>query len=197
MEEGQSDPSFFLPMWERSDGSHAKRELDKCRKWVIVRRDVPTLGGPRRKGDIHRWVADVCASGAQWTVCKCPRVQVCIGLRNGGFPHASNRKGRGRMMARRASSTMGVRRMHFSLPPRSVERLDELARRTEASSQTEVIKEALLTYEALVSRLEEGKKFFMKEDDGSIVPVIFNIDVGKTQIEDQETLRMAETSYDN
>jgi hypothetical protein len=56
-----------------------------------------------------------------------------------------------------------------------------------ASSATDVIRNALLTYEALVELASEGKKFFVKRDgDPNYVPVNFVFDVRlKSELEPQ------------
>ena len=70
-----------------------------------------------------------------------------------------------------------TRRLHFALSERSSERLERLATKTDAASSTEVIKDALLTYEALVDRLIEGDSFYIKDRRGNLYPLDLLIDV--------------------
>ncbi|MBB2905285.1 hypothetical protein FHR76_001629 [Rhizobium sp. RAS22] len=60
-------------------------------------------------------------------------------------------------------STAVVKRLHLGLSERDANRLSDLAELTNAASQTEVIKRALLTYEALASQLAAGAVFYVKE----------------------------------
>jgi hypothetical protein len=61
-------------------------------------------------------------------------------------------------------------RVQFDLPPRSMERLNTLRLKTEASSYAEVIKNALRLYEALVEEAEAGKQFLVRDKDGAVSP---------------------------
>lgn len=62
-------------------------------------------------------------------------------------------------------------RVQFDLPPRSVERLNTLKRKTEAASYAEVVKNALRLYEALIEETEAGKQFLVRDRDGGIAPL--------------------------
>lgn len=61
-------------------------------------------------------------------------------------------------------------RVQFDLPPRSMERLNALKRKTEASSYAEVVKNALRLYEALIEDTDAGKQFLVRDADGSVSP---------------------------
>jgi len=62
-------------------------------------------------------------------------------------------------------------RVQFDLPPRSVERLNTLKRKTEAASYAEVVKNALRLYEALIEETEAGKQFLVRDANGSVAPL--------------------------
>jgi hypothetical protein len=51
-----------------------------------------------------------------------------------------------------------------------MERLNALKLKTEASSYAEVLKNALRLYEALIEETENGKSFFIRDEDGTITP---------------------------
>jgi len=59
-------------------------------------------------------------------------------------------------------------RVQFDLPPRSMERLNALKLKTEASSYAEVVKNALRLYEALIEETESGKQFLVRDKDGVV-----------------------------
>jgi hypothetical protein len=61
-------------------------------------------------------------------------------------------------------------RVQFDLPPRSMDRLNGLKIKTEAASYAEVVKNALRLYEALIEETENGKQFFVRQDDGTMAP---------------------------
>ena len=60
------------------------------------------------------------------------------------------------------------KRLTIVLPERSVRRLNALVERTEASSYTEVLKNALRLYEALIEETERGSEILVRESDGRI-----------------------------
>lgn len=72
----------------------------------------------------------------------------------------------------RAKTTAKVRRNRVQLDfaPRSMERLNALKLRTEASSYAEVIKNALRIYEALIEEAESGKQVLTRDKDGVVSP---------------------------
>lgn len=71
------------------------------------------------------------------------------------------------------------KRINIVLPERSTSRLESLKERTDASSVTEVIKHALMTYESLADHLEEGVVFTAQKPNGETFVVEFMIDVNR------------------
>jgi len=61
-------------------------------------------------------------------------------------------------------------RVQFDLPPRSMQRLNTLKRKTEAISHAKVVKSALRLYEALIEETESGKQFLIRDAAGTISP---------------------------
>lgn len=61
-------------------------------------------------------------------------------------------------------------RVQFDLPPRSMERLNALKRKTEAASYAEVVKNALRLYEALIEETDAGKQFLVRDAAGMVSP---------------------------
>ena len=62
-----------------------------------------------------------------------------------------------------------VTRVQMLLPASSVERLDALKDMTDASSYSEVIRNAIRVYEAFVRKeVQEGGSIFIKDKDGSV-----------------------------
>ena len=61
-------------------------------------------------------------------------------------------------------------RVQFDLPPRSMDRLNVLKLKTEATSYAEVVKNALRLYEALIEDTESGKQFFVRDETGAMAP---------------------------
>ena len=59
-------------------------------------------------------------------------------------------------------------RVQLDLSPTAVERLNALKAKTEAASYTEVVKNALRIYEALIEETEAGKQFLIRDKDGVI-----------------------------
>lgn len=74
---------------------------------------------------------------------------------------------------------MTKQRLNLVLPERSIERLEDLKVKTDASSVTEVIKNALMTYESLADYLSEGVTFSGRHPNGEVFTVEFMIDVEK------------------
>jgi len=72
---------------------------------------------------------------------------------------------------------MTKHRINLVLPDRSVERLESLKERIDATSVTEVIRNALMTYESLADHLVQGVTFFGKRANGEIFNIEFMIDV--------------------
>ena len=61
-------------------------------------------------------------------------------------------------------------RVQLDFAPRSMERLNALKLKTEASSYAEVVKHALQLYEALIEETESGKQLLTRDKDGVVSP---------------------------
>ncbi len=61
-------------------------------------------------------------------------------------------------------------RVQLDFAPRSMERLNALKLKTEASSYAEVVKHALQLYEALIEESESGKQFLTRDENGVVSP---------------------------
>ena len=61
-------------------------------------------------------------------------------------------------------------RVQLDFAPRSMERLNALKLKTEASSYAEVVKNSLRLYEALIEETESGKQFLTRDKDGVVSP---------------------------
>ena len=72
-----------------------------------------------------------------------------------------------------------TKRINIVLPERSVQRLDTLKDMTEASSVTDVIRQALMTYESLADLISQGITFTGQKPDGETFSVEFMIDVAR------------------
>ncbi len=74
--------------------------------------------------------------------------------------------------------TDGPKRLNLALPERTIARIEKIKDATMSSSYTDVIRTALLTYEALVEFASDGDKFFVKKGgSGTLEPVNFLFDV--------------------
>jgi len=62
-------------------------------------------------------------------------------------------------------------RVQLDFAPRSLERLNTLKAKTEASSYAEVVKNALRLYEALIEETESGKQFLTRDKNGVVSPI--------------------------
>jgi hypothetical protein len=60
-------------------------------------------------------------------------------------------------------------RVQLELPEKSMERLLSLKNKTEAASYAEVIKNALRLYENMINQHEDGKQFFLKDSNGTVI----------------------------
>lgn len=74
---------------------------------------------------------------------------------------------------------MTKQRINIVLPERSIARLEALKERTDASSITEVIKAAVMTYESVVEHLGDGVTFSGTKPNGETFSVEFLIDVAR------------------
>lgn len=79
------------------------------------------------------------------------------------------------------------KRLNIVLPEQTIDRINNIKNITAASSVTDVVRTAILTYEALVEFLSEGNKFYLKKEaDGNFIPVQFLFDVRRLgRIEDR------------
>jgi hypothetical protein len=68
------------------------------------------------------------------------------------------------------TSKVTKNRVQFDLPPHSMENLNALKRKTEAAFYTEVVKNALRVYEALIEETEHGRTFLIRDETGAISP---------------------------
>ena len=75
------------------------------------------------------------------------------------------------------------KRINLALPKRSAERLEHLKELTDAGSVTEVIKNAVMTYESIADHLREGTTFLARKPNGETVAVEFMIDVPRNKPE--------------
>jgi len=60
-------------------------------------------------------------------------------------------------------------RINLKLSPRSIEILENLRQKTEASSYAEVFKNALRLYNALIEEAEKGREFYVKDENGNLI----------------------------
>ena len=59
-------------------------------------------------------------------------------------------------------------RMNLVLTKTSLERLNKLRNKTEASSNADVFKDALRLYEALIEEADSGKEFLTRDKEGNL-----------------------------
>ncbi len=57
-------------------------------------------------------------------------------------------------------------RVQFDLPPRAMKILAELKDKTDASSYAEVFKNALKLYDGIITEVEKGKQFLVRDASG-------------------------------
>jgi len=58
-------------------------------------------------------------------------------------------------------------RFHIAMSPRLMERMESLRDRTDAASLTEVVKNAMKLYDALVQEAEAGSELFVRDRAGN------------------------------
>lgn len=61
-------------------------------------------------------------------------------------------------------------RVQIILGPKSIARLDVLKERMENPTRTEVIRNALRLFEAVIEELDRGHEFFVKDEAGKLHP---------------------------
>jgi hypothetical protein len=69
-----------------------------------------------------------------------------------------------------AKAKVPKNRVQVDLPPRPMDQLNVLKVKTEAASCTEVIKNALRPNESLIEETESGKRFFIRDENGTPSP---------------------------
>ncbi|MGH6900027.1 MAG: ribbon-helix-helix protein, CopG family [Geminicoccaceae bacterium] len=67
-----------------------------------------------------------------------------------------------------ADATKERKRLSLVLPERSAQRLSMLVKKTEANGYTDVMKNALRLYEAIVEETEQGNEICIRRQDGQI-----------------------------
>ena len=60
-------------------------------------------------------------------------------------------------------------RVQLELPEKTMSRLVSLKEKTESSSYAEVMKNALRLYENIIDNYEQGKRLYLKDQDGTII----------------------------
>ena len=61
-----------------------------------------------------------------------------------------------------------IKRVQFDLTLKSIERLDAIKAKTEASSYAEVMRNALRLYEAVIEQSEAGNTFLISDAQGKV-----------------------------
>lgn len=83
-----------------------------------------------------------------------------------------------------------TKRLNVVLPESTMNRLEKIKMATSVTSYTEVIRTALLTYEALVEHVSKGDAFFFrKPNENTYIPLYFLFDVAN---EKNDRLQAAE-----
>lgn len=77
-------------------------------------------------------------------------------------------------------SKTNSKRVNIALPERTLSRLESLKVATDASSITEVMKHAIMTYESLAKHISNGVVFSATKPSGETFEVEFMIDVPTT-----------------
>jgi hypothetical protein len=72
---------------------------------------------------------------------------------------------------------METKRVTLALPERTVERLEALKDLTASTSVTDVVKQAIMTYESIARHLASGVTFYAQKPNGERIAVEFMIDV--------------------
>ena len=61
-------------------------------------------------------------------------------------------------------------RVQFDLTPRAMSQLTELKEKTDAASYAEVVKNALKLYDGLITEVENGNEFLIRDRKGKVSP---------------------------
>lgn len=67
-----------------------------------------------------------------------------------------------------AKSRQAKTRVQLDLSPRAMALLAELKEKTDASSYAEVLKNAMKLYDGLISEVERGSEFLIRDKDGKV-----------------------------
>jgi hypothetical protein len=59
-------------------------------------------------------------------------------------------------------------RVQFDLTPRSMAMLTELKTKTDAATYAEVFKNAMKLYDGIISEIERGSEFLIRDKDGNV-----------------------------
>lgn len=65
------------------------------------------------------------------------------------------------------------KRVQIDLQEQSMAQLNELRRRTEAASYSEVVRRAIRLYEAVLDEADAGNKLFVRRPEGEFVEIKF------------------------
>jgi hypothetical protein len=74
----------------------------------------------------------------------------------------------GPVLPERPARGDGKTRVQFDLPARSMAILTELKEKMDAASYAEVIKNALKLYDGLITEVERGGEFMLRDKDGNV-----------------------------
>ncbi len=64
--------------------------------------------------------------------------------------------------------SIGKTRVQFDLPARSMKILGELKDKTDAASYAEVFKNAIKLYDGIISEVERGSEFLIRDREGNV-----------------------------
>ncbi|MCY4335935.1 MAG: hypothetical protein OXC60_14855 [Litoreibacter sp.] len=76
---------------------------------------------------------------------------------------------------------MAAKRLTLAFPERTINRLEELKELTSASSITDVVREAIMTYESVAKHIGNGMTFYAQRPNGERIEVEFMIDVPRVE----------------
>lgn len=85
----------------------------------------------------------------------------------GAWPELADEKAGRESKSRPSEKT----RVQFDFAPKAIEQLNEIKERTGAASYAEVVRNALKLYDGLLSEIDRGSEFLIKNKDGSIASI--------------------------
>jgi hypothetical protein len=90
------------------------------------------------------------------------------------------------------------KRMTLVFPERTAERLARLQELTDASSATEVIRNALLVYEVIAEAASDGGRLMQRTRDGrlEVLPITIDVEAGANHPDEGEPAAAAERPAD-